>query len=117
MIAIILYLVSLGLFWVASMVTPVLFIPFMWLIKAASKDSIPASRMLPFVHLVATILLLYFTQYIWSLLGFKIGWFPVLVALQNFIASRHPMVNPGSKSNAIGIVIGSIIFLVLNALL
>ena len=113
---IVLYLISLGLFWVASMIAPFPFIPLLWLIKAVIKDSIPTRIILFPVYLLATILLLYLTQYIWSLLGHRIGWFPFIVAIQNFIASRAKMTNANSKNQAVGIMVGSFLFLILNTL-
>jgi hypothetical protein len=111
---IILYLVSLGLFWVASQLVPFLFIPIIRLTKAVLKDSISTELLLFIVNLFVTILLLYITQYIWSLLGYKIGLFPIIVAIQNFLAAISRQSNENSKRQATSVVIGSILFLAVN---
>ena len=113
---IVLYLVSLGLFWIASMIAPFLFIPLIWLIKAVAKNLISTKIIMFFVNLLATILLLFLTQYIWFRLGYKIGLFPIIVAIQNFIALIAKTTNANSKIQAGGIVVGSILFIIPNVL-
>lgn len=110
----ILYLASLGLFWAASMIAPLLFVPLLWFIKSISKDLIPTRVLLFFVNLIATFLLLHLTQLIWLQIGYEIGLFPVFIAIQNFIAYRSKFTTADSKTQAVGIVLGSILFLILN---
>jgi hypothetical protein len=105
---ILLYVVSLGLFFVASQILPFLFIPLIRLV-----DSVFKFKPIFAVHILVTLVLLYLTQYVWGLLGYGIGWFPVVVIAQNFLASISRTSNEVSKNQAKAVIVGAIIFLIL----
>ena len=90
---IILYLVSLGLFWLAALLLPFLFIPVLWMIDAVRQEPMSTSRIMNFIQIIITMLLLLFTQFIWDYLDYKtvwFPWFPLLVAVQNFFGQQKP---------------------------
>lgn len=109
MILIILYVVSLGVFWLASQLSPFLLIPIAWITNALS---IPSRLVMYVGNVILTFLLLSLTEIIWAGWGYGIGLFPYIVAFQNFLAVRSDMTNQNSKAHAGAVVAGCILFII-----
>lgn len=115
--AIVLYLVSLGLFWLAALLVPFLFVPALRMMDAVRQEPMSTPKIMFFIQVIITILLLLLTQLIWVVLGYKttwFPWFPAIVGVQNFIASRNPNSNEMSKVNSNATTLGAGIFIVLG---
>ena len=95
------------------MLVPILFLPIVWAYKAISKEPvIPLTHpvaLMPFI--VATVLLLYVTAYIWSRWGYSPGWlFPTLVAATHLLLGGARGADRGNQAQAYGVVFGVMIY-------
>jgi len=108
-----LYIVSIVAFCVAALIVPLCLAPIVWLYKSIAKEPVvpPAHPVFLIAFVSATVVLLYFTRYIWAQWGYNTGWlFPTSIATIHIIFGIAAGANRANQAQALGTVCGVIVY-------